>query len=166
MFVSVDTNVSGRLSKIKTKLKRMYTVLGERLKVMYRPDRYKHPKRRMSVLSRGYVYLLHAFSWLVSDPEHWLVDDESLTRTVHTRGGTVLNDNWFPWNQFLSAGELRQKQKRDTDLKPLFKWFTQGRPPDKHESCALSPTTRHYLLGWEQLEVIQGVLFRNKRQSR
>ena len=59
-----------------------------------------------------------------------------------------------------SVGTLRRKQDEDPDISPVLKWMSSGARLFGVNVCATSPATRHYWNTWNQLSILQGVLYR------
>ena len=73
---------------------------------------------------------------------------------------TIVGPDPEPWVVPDSAEELREKQLKDPDLAPMIKWKEDGNRPFGPTVAATSPATRHYWLYWDNISLIEGVLFR------
>ena len=85
-------------------------------------------------------------------------------RKVTTRAESEFIENLLPWSRGFSIKDLRDRQCKDPDLQILAEWLERGKRPDGHEASSASPVTRHYLQFWDNLEVKQGIIFRNFRK--
>ena len=79
--------------------------------------------------------------------------------TAHTEPpGTAQNHP--EWRSKYSAANLRQKQKADADLAPLFEWLNRTGGPNPEEVAAAAPATRHYWVQHRLLTIKDGVIYR------
>ena len=65
-----------------------------------------------------------------------------------------------PWVIPDSATELKEKQLQDPDIAPIIKWQEEGKRPFGPMVAVTSPATHHYWLYWDNLCLLDGVLFR------
>lgn len=65
------------------------------------------------------------------------------------------------WMSKRSSASLQYLQMEDEHVGPIVKWKSEGRKPTKEEVVKYSLTTRHYVCLWEQIKLIDGVLYKN-----
>ena len=64
------------------------------------------------------------------------------------------------WSSNYSLSKLRLKQIEDQDISCVYKYVEKGQRPYRSEVCSWSPASRHYMHLWDQLIILQGVVFR------
>lgn len=65
------------------------------------------------------------------------------------------------WMSKRSSASLQYLQMEDEHVGPIVKWKSEGRKPTKEEVVKYSLTTKHYVCLWEQIKLIDGVLYKN-----
>ena len=65
-----------------------------------------------------------------------------------------------PWVIPDSARELQRKQLEDPDIAPIIRWKEEGNRPFGPTVAVTSQTTCHYWLYWDNICLLDGVLFR------
>lgn len=63
------------------------------------------------------------------------------------------------FNKYNSA-TLRRKQLNDVDIAPILHWKEDNTRPNSQTLCSASSITRHYLVYWDSLIIVDGVLYR------
>ena len=86
----------------------------------------------------------------------------AVCRQVRDRGSNSQNTtpDLEPWVIPDSATELKEKQLQDPDIAPIIKWQEEGKRPFGPMVAVTSPATHHYWLYWDNLCLLDGVLFR------
>ena len=91
------------------------------------------------------------------------------TETTQEKVTTLQNKSTRPqskvtniasWFNKYSMAKLRQKQYEDSYISCVMKRVEVKERPCNQEVCSWSPAARHYWNSWEQLQIIDGVLFR------
>ena len=81
-------------------------------------------------------------------------------RSVLTRSGADVVENWLPWSSGYTMKELQDMQMDDVHIGPIIQWFSSGVRPEGSIAASASPETRHYLLCWNALVLKNGILMR------
>ena len=63
------------------------------------------------------------------------------------------------WSSNYSLSKLKLKQIGDQDIACVYKYVEKGQRPDRSEVCSWSPAPRHCMHLWDQLIILQGVMF-------
>ena len=63
------------------------------------------------------------------------------------------------WSSNYSLSKLKLKQIGDQDIACVYKYAEKGQRPDRSEVCSWSPASRHCMHLWDQLIILQGVMF-------
>ncbi|KAL3858804.1 hypothetical protein ACJMK2_009057 [Sinanodonta woodiana] len=83
-------------------------------------------------------------------------------KEVQCRKGNK-TDKLVPWAGNYNMVKLQQLQEEDEDIGPIMKAKQENKQQSSAAITALSPSTRHYWLLWDVLEVQDGVLFNFKK---
>ncbi|CAC5356335.1 unnamed protein product [Mytilus coruscus] len=78
-------------------------------------------------------------------------------RTV-TRSSTKQARKPANWLQKYTASEMKELQKKDNDIGPLFTWKESKEPTTREQVARFSPATRKYWLNWNSI-IMDGVLY-------
>ncbi|CAC5383461.1 unnamed protein product [Mytilus coruscus] len=62
------------------------------------------------------------------------------------------------WLQKYTASEMKELQKKDNDIGPLFTWKESKEPTTREQVARFSPATRKYWLNWNNI-IMDGVLY-------
>ena len=54
--------------------------------------------------------------------------------------------------------DLQKKQQNDPDVGPVYRWKLEGKRPTSQQIRLSSAATRHYLLYWNSLTIVNGIL--------
>ena len=63
------------------------------------------------------------------------------------------------WSSNYSLSKLKLKQIGDQDIACVYKYVEKSQRPDRSEVCSWSPASRHCMHLWDQLIILQGVMF-------
>ncbi|CAG2211763.1 unnamed protein product [Mytilus edulis] len=88
------------------------------------------------------------------------VDDvKELNYKVTVRAVVTRSQEQPDWLAKYSVKEMQAFQKEDQDLKYLHQWKKEGKIPERELCASLSPATRRYWLNWENIELIDGIVY-------
>ncbi|CAG2209381.1 unnamed protein product [Mytilus edulis] len=88
------------------------------------------------------------------------VDDvKELNYKVTVRAVVTRSQEQSDWLAKYSVKEMQGFQKEDQDLKYLHQWKKEGKIPERELCASLSPATRRYWLNWENIELIDGIIY-------
>ena len=68
--------------------------------------------------------------------------------------------HFIPWSNGYCLKDLQDMQKSDPDIEPVFKWKLEGKLPSGNLLSASSAAVRHYVLCWDALVIVNGLLCR------
>ncbi|CAG2201674.1 unnamed protein product [Mytilus edulis] len=88
------------------------------------------------------------------------VDDvKELNYKVTVRAVVTRSQEQPDWLAKYSVKSMQAFQKEDQDLKYLHQWKKEGKIPERELCASLSQATRRYWLNWENIELIDGIVY-------
>ncbi|CAG2254855.1 unnamed protein product [Mytilus edulis] len=63
------------------------------------------------------------------------------------------------WLAKYTNQEMSVFQKEDENLKILHQWMSSGSIPDRDKAASLNPAVRRYWLNWQNVVLVEGVIF-------
>ena len=89
------------------------------------------------------------------------VNDSQPGPSSEADASKVTRDSFgWAWSEGLSQADLRLRQEEDVDIGPILTAKVKGVKPTSSEMITMSPTSRHYWMLWDILEIRNGILFK------
>ena len=86
---------------------------------------------------------------------------EVRTRSKSTKNGDTVCTEGFNFSEIThSRSDLGKMQEQDQNIGPLYRWLVTGKRPTLSDVQMESTETRYYLLLWESLWLIDGLVYR------
>ena len=86
---------------------------------------------------------------------------EVKTRSKSTKDCDTVCTEGFSFSEIThSKSDLRKMQEQDQNIGPLYRWLVTGKRPTLSDVQMESTETRYYLLLWESLRLIDGLVYR------
>jgi len=79
--------------------------------------------------------------------------------SISTSSGVLVED-YISWASGYSIKDIHDLQRSDPDIGPVCRWKLEGRQPSGDILSVSSMATRHYVLNWDTLVIVEGMLFR------
>lgn len=81
-------------------------------------------------------------------------------KVVKIRQQAEDDNNWSIWDSGHSQKNLKEFQKHDPNIGPIYTWKEENKKPHWKEVEKFSPATRHYWHLWKSLVFKNGLLFK------